>query len=390
MDTAPWGGSEELWSKTALLLAKRGVRVSASVHGWDQRHPRVEELISKGISVHERKPLQPGFGERMLRRLRLKGHRDLAEDAFRAWLVDDQSDLVVFNDGRVSARPDWGQLCFEADIRYVNLSQANSIVFWPDDNFAEQIRAFLQQAWACFFVSEKNLRLAEWQIGERIDHAQVARNPFSVDFDALPDWNTNRDCELKLAFVGRLEPVSKGQDILFEVLSSEKWKKRSIMVSLFGAGTASKSLERLSKMLGLESMIQFRGHTDSIEEVWKNHDALILPSRHEGLPITIVEAMLCHRAVITIDVGGNAEFIRDGENGFIAGCACPSSLDAAMERAWQNRARFQEMGLKAGIKIRQMIPRCPEQVFSDRLTEIAEKNANHKRKLKKCQNLKHS
>ncbi len=371
MDTAPWGGSEELWSKTALLLAKNGVRVTASVHGWAKRHPRIEELIASGISVFERKPIFPGFGERMMRRFRLSKHRDLAENAFRAWLTDDHPNLVVFNDGRVSARPKWGRICFDHKIKYVNLSQANSIAFWPDDHFGNEICHFLQQAQMSYFVSHKNLRLAEWQIGERLKRAQVVRNPFSVDFETMPHWSQDRECELKLACVGRLEPISKGQDILFEIVSQEKWKNRSIRLSLFGAGTASKSLEKLSEMMGLQGIVRFCGHTDSIEGIWQTHDALILPSRHEGLPITIVEAMLCHRAVITTDVAGNAEFIKDGENGFIADCACPTSLDSAMERAWQNRDRLQEMGLAAGRTIRGSVPRRPEEVFANSLLGIA-------------------
>ena len=52
--------------------------------------------------------------------------------------------------------------------------------------------------------------------------------------------------------------------------------------------------------------------------IWAEHHALVLPSRFEGMPLVVVEAMLCGRPCIVTDVGGNAELIRDGINGFLA------------------------------------------------------------------------
>jgi glycosyltransferase involved in cell wall biosynthesis len=68
--------------------------------------------------------------------------------------------------------------------------------------------------------------------------------------------------------------------------------------------------------------------------MWNYHDILVIPSRHEGLPIAAVEAMMCHRPVLATDVGGNAEVIRDGETGFIAESPSLAALDRALERVW--------------------------------------------------------
>ncbi len=371
MDTAPWGGSEELWSKTALCLANRGVRVSASVHGWEKRHPKVEELVAAGIAIHERKSLWPSFWERMLRRLRLRGHRDLAEDTFRDWLVNDQPDLVVFNDGRVASRPDWGRVCQQHALRYVNFCQSNAIVFWPDDNFAQQQFLFLDRAVVQFFLSEHNVKLCEEQLGYSLKKAEVMCNPFDVDYDAQPSWPEINKNELNIACVGRLEPISKGQDILFKILCKPHWRERDVVLNLYGAGNTEQSLRKMAANLGIQDKIIFQGFTSDIESIWKNNHAMVLPSRHEGQPIVTVEAMLCHRIAITTDVGRNPDLIEDGVDGYLAEAGSLASFENVMERAWQNRARFQEMGLKAGIKIRQMIPRCPEQVFAERLLQIA-------------------
>src|SRR5689334_13406528 len=50
----PWGGSEELWSRTALEFAAQGVPVSASVHEWSPPHPRTLGLIDGGVEVRFR------------------------------------------------------------------------------------------------------------------------------------------------------------------------------------------------------------------------------------------------------------------------------------------------------------------------------------------------
>ena len=50
----PWGGSEELWSRTATLLAREGFNVAASVGRWRPQHSKVSDLISEGVNVWER------------------------------------------------------------------------------------------------------------------------------------------------------------------------------------------------------------------------------------------------------------------------------------------------------------------------------------------------
>jgi len=371
MDTAPWGGSELLWSETAKSLVKQGHKVSASVHGWPSRAKEIEQLLHFGVNVFERKPVSPSWFEAIGRRARLVPSRDLTALAFDHWLANGRADLVCFSDGRVVSNIGWGEKCHKLGIRYVNLCQANSVCFWPPDSVIYEKRKFLKSAERCFFVSQNNLRLCEFQIGEHLPHAEVVRNPFGVPFDQQPSWRATGEFELELACVGRLEPVSKGQDILFEVLSEEKWRNRSIRVSLFGDGSSANSLKSLGRMLGIENRVRFCGHVSDVREIWKEHDALVLPSRHEGLPIALVEAMLCHRAVIATDVAGNVEFVEDGQTGFLADCACPKSLDTAFERVWNSREKLREMGLEAGRKIRRELPPNPAEVFGSRLLEIA-------------------
>jgi L-malate glycosyltransferase len=74
---------------------------------------------------------------------------------------------------------------------------------------------------------------------------------------------------------------------------------------------------------------------------------MLLPSLNEGMPLAIVEAMICGRPVITTDVGGNTEWIMDGVEGFIAGGANIAAIEDAMERAWQRINDWEAMGMAA-------------------------------------------
>ena len=176
--------------------------------------------------------------------------------------------------------------------------------------------------------------------------------------------------ELALACVGRLDVISKGQDVLLQVLGLPHWKERKVRLSVIGTGPNERVLRRMAERLGLTN-VEFVGHQNDIEEIWSQHHALVLPSRFEGMPLTVVEAMLCGRPCIVTDVGGNRELVRDGINGFIAKAPTVELLDEAMNRAWENRARLKEMGRVAAKDVRQFVSRDPGEDLARELAAVA-------------------
>jgi len=182
-----------------------------------------------------------------------------------------------------------------------------------------------------------------------------------------------------LLCVGRLAPY-KGQDILLRVLARNKWKERKLHVSFFGQGVNHESLEFLAARLGIEN-VSFEGHTSDVIGIWKNHHALILGSRAEGMPLALVEAMMCGRPGIVTNVGGNAELIEDRVTGFLAG-PVEESLDAALEDAWIRRHELREMGQLASTRIRELISANPAQEFAYRLVQIADELAQTRPKVR--------
>jgi glycosyltransferase involved in cell wall biosynthesis len=98
----------------------------------------------------------------------------------------------------------------------------------------------------------------------------------------------------------------------------------------------------------------------------------LMPSRCEGTPIALVEAMLCARPAVVTDIGGNAEWISEPRNGFVAEAPSPSSFGAAMERAWRARDSWEEIGLNAHRDAAEMYDPEPGRTIMQMLVEAVE------------------
>jgi len=355
-----WGGSEELWSGAACVLAERGHSVSCFKTALDEAHPRVRRLKSLSCAMRSlrRLPLPQPLVTRfhlLLLALHLTARRP---------------DLVVISQGDNYDGLHFGYLCRKLRIPYTLISQKATDHFWPPDKSRWYRRAVFAGAARCFFVSEHNRRLTEEQIGADLTNAEVVRNPYLVPADGPLPWPGREDECLRLACVARLYLLDKGQDILLRVLARDKWKGRAVHVSFFGRGINGEALADLAARLGV-SKVSFEGQTEDVPGIWKNHHALVLPSRAEGLPLSLVEAMMCGRPAVVTNVGGNAEVVDDRVTGFLA-APDETSLDAALEEAWARRTDLSEMGRLASVRIRELVRPDPAKDFADALLKIAD------------------
>ncbi len=354
-----WGGSEELWAGAARVLAEKGHRVNAFKTALAASHPRIQRLKSFSCTVRNLRTLPPS------QPLTTRSHLLL----LALHLTTRRPDLAVVSQGDNYDGIHFGYLCRKLRIPYALISQKAADHFWPPDVSRTYRRDVFRAAARCFFVSEHNRRLTEDQIGETLANASVVRNPYLVPADGPLPWPGREDERLRLACVARLYLLDKGQDILLRVLGREKWKGRSLHVSFYGRGVNGEALANLAARLGVRN-VSFEGQTDDVPGIWREHHALVLPSRAEGLPLALVEAMMCGRPSVVTKVGGNAEVVEDGVTGFLT-APDEDSIDATLEEAWARRAELREMGGLAARRIRELVPANPEEAFAGALLDLA-------------------
>ncbi|MDP0500780.1 MAG: glycosyltransferase family 4 protein [Verrucomicrobiota bacterium JB022] len=361
MDGTPWGGSELLWADAASHLVRQGHQVSACT----MLHPGVtvpalQKLQGEGVQLHHWRRLPKVF--RLVR-----SPERLTTPNPQHFLAKLRPDLLLINNGYQVPPAVWTEAAYELGIPYAHLCHSFIESIWPDEAVISRGAKALERAAAAFWVSESNQRGAYRQFVAVAPVSEVVRNPYQVSRDIPFSWPGNEG--LQLAFVGRLANAHKGCDLLLEVLQQQKWQGRNLHVSFFGTGPSEARLKLLAERWGLNN-VSFRGHVSDVDGIWREHHALVLPSRQEGLPIVIVEAMMRGRPCIVTEVAGNAELLVRGETGFVADGPNVRALDRALEEAWAAREQLREIGERAYQQIRAAVPAEPGAVFAQRLLQL--------------------
>jgi glycosyltransferase involved in cell wall biosynthesis len=106
--------------------------------------------------------------------------------------------------------------------------------------------------------------------------------------------------------IGRLH-YQKNYEFLIEVLPEILKIKPEIIVILIGDGPERKKLENLIKKKKLEEKIFLIGELKNASKYIKAFDLFVLPSRYEGLSITLIETLFAQVPILASDVGGNKE-----------------------------------------------------------------------------------
>lgn len=111
-----------------------------------------------------------------------------------------------------------------------------------------------------------------------------------------------------VTYVGRLERQKGVAELL---KSSPSWLEKlpEHDLLLVGAGPMEGHLRAISERLGISSRVHFTGWRPDVAEILKASDLLVLPSRWEGMPNVILEAMAAGRAVVSTDVEGVRELL---------------------------------------------------------------------------------
>lgn len=130
--------------------------------------------------------------------------------------------------------------------------------------------------------------------------------------------------------VGRFTK-EKGFDLLIEAFFAAKIPDWTLW--LVGDGPERKSLESLASRLGIKERIVFWGRKENIGWFYENCGVFVLPSRHEGFPNSLLEAMMAGLPVIASDCdSGPSEVIKNSINGFLVKSDSVEALSEALIR----------------------------------------------------------
>ena len=177
----------------------------------------------------------------------------------------------------------------------------------------EKVLALFSDKIIC--VSRADIEFAIDKMGLPTDKLLLIHNgtPFS-SFHAEKPRCSMKDESIKLLSVVRFQPPKDFITLLegLRLLRDINWT-----LTFLGDGEQLDYVKSYAKGLGISDRLKFEGFVSSIDEYYLDHDALLLISHSEGLPIAILEAMSFRLPIIASDVGGVSELVTDGENGYL-------------------------------------------------------------------------
>jgi glycosyltransferase involved in cell wall biosynthesis len=157
-----------------------------------------------------------------------------------------------------------------------------------------------------------------------------------------------------LVWAGRLAG-EKGIDDLLAAVSRLRSSGLDARLDLLGDGPERVRLEALAASLGLNGAIRFRGHIAdraAYLDALRAADVFVMPSRAEGVPKAVVEAMGAGVPVVASRVGGVPALLADGERGVLVGPGGSAALAEAIaglasDQAARERLRWTGLAFAA-------------------------------------------
>ena len=131
--------------------------------------------------------------------------------------------------------------------------------------------------------------------------------------------------------VGRLVTM-KGQRYLVDATPELVRRFPDVAVVVLGQGHLHAALTQQAASLGVAGAVRLPGHRPDARMLLDAADVFVLPSRHEGMPLAVLEAMDAALPVVATRVIGTAEVVVDGETGILVPPENATALAAALAR----------------------------------------------------------
>jgi glycosyltransferase involved in cell wall biosynthesis len=144
--------------------------------------------------------------------------------------------------------------------------------------------------------------------------------------------------------VGRLSP-QKAQDVLIAAFAEVAADHPSWQLAIIGTGESEAALRRQTGGLGLADRVHFVGQVADPNPYYQAAEVFALPSRFEGTPNALLEAMSAGMPCIVSDAsGGPLEYVDDGKTGLVVPADDSTALAGALRRLIENPELRQALG----------------------------------------------
>lgn len=158
------------------------------------------------------------------------------------------------------------------------------------------------------------------------------------------------DHRFQIGTVGRMVPV-KDFDLFLEVAAEMIRDDDQVRFSILGDGPLKERLIRKARDLKIEGDVDFLSPTSDVFSYYQLLDLYLNTSHHEGIPLTILEAMACGKPVVAPSVGGVPEIVSHGEHGLLVEGREPRKFADSCLKLIQNKDLRITMGETASKRI---------------------------------------
>lgn len=145
----------------------------------------------------------------------------------------------------------------------------------------------------------------------------------------------------------------KNQELLLRAFATVVANGPMARLLFVGDGPGRNAIEMIARSLNIARNVSFLGVRRDIPAVLADTDVFVLPSRWEGTPLSLMEAMAAGRAVIATRVGSVPEMVSDGVSGVLVPTEDPAPMAQALRRLFLDAALRQRLGERARADAKQ-------------------------------------
>jgi glycosyltransferase involved in cell wall biosynthesis len=204
-------------------------------------------------------------------------------------------------------------------------------------------------------VGEGNRKVAARDFKVPIDRIRLIHN--SVDTELFsPRKSPDRDNfafppgVLLVGAAGRLSK-EKGQDVLIAAAKHVVDALPAARFVIAGTGPRKTQTESEIRRLSLENVVRLLGVRNDMPRFYQSLDLFVLPSRFEGMPVCLLEAMACGCPCVVTDIEGCRELVSDGREGLVVPPEDPEAMAGAILELLRDPEKRSVMGKAAREKV---------------------------------------